>query len=133
MNTPILEQARKLALRLTASEQSQLTGGLVLASVIARLRDLGLVDDRPWITDLGRAVQEAFGEAKEIASHLPDLERNVLRAVKGGPIMEADIGPAELQVNALVQKGLLQWCPEGCVYTDLGELVARVFEKAVTP
>jgi len=88
-------------------------------------------------TDRGRAVIAALDEAaraKAIAFDLPDLERNVLRAVRNGPIMEADIGLAEPQVSALVGKKLLQWRPEGCVYTDLGELVARVFEKkAVTP
>jgi hypothetical protein len=96
----------------------------------------GCVTETFAATDRGRAVVAALDEsaaAREIAVALPDLERNVLRAVKHGPIMEADIGPADLQVNALVGKGLLQWRPEGCVYTDLGKLVVAVFEGVVKP
>lgn len=71
-------------------------------------------------------------DAEKLADELDASERNVLCAVDHGPIMEADIGPAELQVRALVSKRLLQWKPEGAVRTPLGDKV-RAALKSVTP
>ncbi len=71
-------------------------------------------------------------DAEKIAAELDAAERNVLCAVDHGPIMEADIGPAELQVRALVSKRLLEWRPQGAVRTDLGNKVREAL-KAVTP
>lgn len=65
---------------------------------------------------------------------LDEPERNVLRAVLDGPIMEADIGPSEPQVRRLTELGLLQWRPTGGVHSLLGrdvtQLDARVRELA---
>lgn len=99
------------------------------------LRSRGCVTELFAATHRGRAVAQArvlIDRAREIGPALDDLERNVLRAVEHGPIMEADIGPTEPQVNALVDKGLLHWRPEGCVYTDLGRAL-MVAATAVTP
>jgi hypothetical protein len=66
---------------------------------------------------------------QKIAAELEECERNILRSAAKYPIMEADIGPAELQVRAVVAKGLLHWRPEGCVLTDHGRSIHEICEK----
>lgn len=58
-------------------------------------------------------------EAAEAWAKLDEGQRNVLRNADP-PIMEADIGPADRKVWSLCSAGLLQWGPQGCSRTPLG-------------
>lgn len=61
-------------------------------------------------------------------NQLHEYEQNVLLAAARSPIVDADIGPAEFQVNLLVRLGLLEWGPVGCVPTVKGRWVAELGE-----